>query len=259
MRILIAEDDRALSSFLRKSLCGEGDEAEITHDGEAALASFFQREPDLLILDLDLPRLSGTEVLLAVRQASALCPVLVLSGRADGETRIACLDMGADDCLQKPFSLGELRARCRAMLRRQGASRELLNQANASVPAADAPSLTCGALEMVRARRLVEIAGVPVSLTNREFSLLEQLLLANGATVSRVALREAVWDGKPVETNIVDVHLAALRRKLGLSSFAPVIETVRGVGFRLANLPDLNNLPPQVFAPSASRNAYAHA
>ncbi len=245
MRLLIAEDDRALSSFLRKALCGEGDVAEEAQDGDEAIALFLQGEPDLLILDLELPRRSGFEVLAAVREISLLCPVLVLSGRADGDARIACLDGGADDCLQKPFSLGELRARCRAMLRRGALSRQLLDQANAfgleRKGSSQVASLQFGALRMERVRREVDVAGMPVGLTNREFAVLEQLLLASGAPVSRAELREAVWDGRVVETNVLDVHLAALRRKLHLCSIAPTIETVRGSGFRL--LPSPSQFP----------------
>ncbi len=133
--------------------------------------------------------------------------------------------------MAKPFSMRELRARCQAMLRRQG--RFLDQIASASL---HTHTLSMGALRMERARRQVEIAGAPLHLTNREFGLLEQLLLAGDRAVERVALRAAVWEGKPVDANVLEVHMAALRRKLGGRAGAPTIETVRGAGYRLVNV-----------------------
>ena len=282
MRLLIAEDDQALGSFLRRGLAAdladmaeleEGPvEIEIAGDGPAAIESFLREEPDLLLLDLDLPGCCGTEVLAVVRGLSPLCPVLVLSGRAETGTRVACLDLGADDCMQKPFSLAELRARCRGLLRRRQAARKQMEERSAPGPAApgddaaaagaqDWSVLQMGMLRMQRLERRVDLGGAPLQLTNREFGLLEQLLLACGAPVSRAALREAVWGAKAVETNVVDVHMSALRRKLGdlgglAGGGAPGasgagsengrrdgrrevlgkslgIETIRGAGFRL--------------------------
>ena len=258
MRLLIAEDDRALSSFLRRGLGEDGDQVELAYDGQVAIELFLSHEPDLLILDLELPGCCGTEVLAVVRQVSPLCPVLVLSGRAEAETRVACLNLGADDCMMKPFSLAELRARCRGMLRRRQATRDLLDEMSARKSAFAAPAeasearadldsctLRMGSLRMQRLEARVDVAGAPLHLTNREFRLLEQLLLATGAPVSRSALRQAVWGGREVETNVLDVHMVALRRKLCSGSGAPgvkaapgmnsvpVIETVRGAGFRL--------------------------
>ena len=277
MRLLIAEDDQALGSFLRRGLAAdladmaeleEGPvEIEIAGDGPAAIESFLREEPDLLLLDLDLPGCCGTEVLAVVRGLSPLCPVLVLSGRAETGTRVACLDLGADDCMQKPFSLAELRARCRGLLRRRQAARDHIEERGAPgarsaalivAGAQEWSVLQMGMLRMQRLERRVDLGGAPLHLTNREFGLLEQLLLACGAPVSRAALREAVWGAKAVETNVVDVHMAALRRKLGgLAGGGALgasgagsengrrdgrrevlgkslgIETIRGAGFRL--------------------------
>ena len=255
MRVLIAEDDRALNSFLHRGLSQglEAVEVEIAFDGETAIESFLRQEPDLLLLDLDLPGCSGMEVLELVRRLSPLCLVLVLSGRAETQTRVACLELGADDCMMKPFSLAELRARCRGLLRRRQAARELAgwsgdlerDSVGSSVgsPVNDACTLQLGALRMQRLERQVDVDGAPLHLTNREFGLLEQLLMASGAPVSRAALRQAVWGGKAVEGNVLDVHMAALRRKLcrdaqpdaysDAGGMPARIETLRGTGFRL--------------------------
>ena len=234
MRLLIAEDDRVLSGFLCRALCAAGDEVAVASDGEAALALFAEREPDLLLLDLQLPGRSGHEVLAAVRDTSSHCAVMVLSGIAGTETRIACLELGADDCMAKPFSLGELRARCARLLQRRIAAPA---PPAGRLPAAPADSATValGSLRLERMRRRVEVDGVAVRLTNREFGLLEQLLLAGGAPVGRAELRQRVWENAPAEANVVDVHLGALRRKLAAVGGAPAIATVRGVGYRLAS------------------------
>ncbi len=297
MRLLIAEDDQALGSFLRRGLAAdladmaeleEGPvEIEIAGDGPAAIESFLREEPDLLLLDLDLPGCCGTEVLAMVRGLSPLCPVLVLSGRAEAGTRVACLDLGADDCMQKPFSLAELRARCRGLLRRRQAARKQMEERSAPGPAApgndaaaasaqDWSVLQMGMLRMQRLERRVDLGGASLQLTNREFGLLEQLLLACGAPVSRAALREAVWGSKAVETNVVDVHMAALRRKLGGRGDAADgrvsgagsdrsengsgealgkslgIETIRGAGFRLF-------APGALLSGSLAGSSYARA
>lgn len=231
MHWLIAEDDSALGGFLQKALACDGRRVELSRDGEDALQRFLEDEPALLILDLDLPSRSGAEVLSAVRERSPLCPVLVLSGRANDETRIACLNLGADDCLQKPFSLGELRARCGALSRRQAAMKQMLSRSD--VQGGNAKALQCGALVMERMERRVRVAGDRIHLTNREFALLEQLLLAHGAPLSRSVLCDLLWDTKAVEAGNVDAHLVALRRKLHAHEESPRIETVRGTGFRL--------------------------
>ncbi len=232
MRLLIAEHDPALGSLLRRTLSGEDMVVEIVRETEAALAGFLGQEPDLLILDADMAHEDGALRLLElVRQISPLCPVLVLVGRPEPEVRVECLERGADDCLAKPFSLRELRARCRAMLRRHG-----LAALAPSEPAREEPqhlALILDSLAMHRVRRQVSVAGEPVHLTNREFALLEQLLLAAGGFVSRAGLRAAVWKAGTADTNVIEVHIAALRRKLLRFTAAPVIETVRSTGYRL--------------------------
>ncbi len=230
MRVLIAEDDTALAMFLARALGDPGVEVEQAADGNRAVELFCAQPFDLVLLDLQLPGRNGWEVLAAVRERAPLCPVLVLSGAADPATRTACLGHGADDCLPKPFSLAELRARCGALLRRQ---RLFERMAEASAAALCRATLVFGRLELDRLRRLATVAGVGVALTRLEFGLLEQIVLAGGEPVSRAALGQAVWDGRTGETNALDVHLAALRRKLRVHEGAPGIETVRGLGFRV--------------------------
>src|SRR5690242_21354693 len=119
MRFLIAEDNEALGAFLKRGLESEGHQVRLASDGQAAVDRFLEEAPDLAILDLNMPRLDGTEVLRRFRSVSGEVPILVLSARNDAETRVRCLDLGADDCMMKPFSLAELRARARALARRR--------------------------------------------------------------------------------------------------------------------------------------------
>lgn len=238
MRLLIAEDDRNLGAFLQRSLAGATDTVEVVGDGALAVEAFLRSEPDLLILDLDLPVQSGAEVLDIVRVISRTCPILVLSGRAEADTRTVCLDRGADDCMLKPFSLAELRARCNALLRRQQAAHAEQTAVAARLHAEGVGTLRFGALQLHRARRLVVAGEVKVPMRTLEFALLEQLLLAAGDTVSRQTLLAAVWPDKTIDTNVLDVHMAALRRRLRTAQQLwveiPALVTVRGQGYRLA-------------------------
>ena len=194
-------------------------------DGDAALQHATENQPDLMVLDLSLPHRDGLEVLEELQNRFARTSVLVLTGRSQVEERVKCLNLGADDCLLKPFSLHELMARCRAILRRriQFAS----------------PLLRHGSLEMNRMERSVRRDGVEVELTGKEFALLEFLLMRNGDCCPRAELLSEVWKMSPDSgTNVVDVYINYLRRKLanahpdGIAS-TPVIETVRGEGYRL--------------------------
>ncbi len=169
MRFLVAEDNQALGMFLQRGLEADGHEVRLAGDGQAAVDSFLEETPDLAILDLNMPRLDGTEVLRFLRSVTEDLPVLILTARNEMETRLKCLDMGADDCMLKPFSLAELRARTRALLRRRRDGSLLLRH---------------GALEVSRAERTVSCEGRPVALTAKEFALLEYLLLNRGRAVS---------------------------------------------------------------------------
>jgi DNA-binding response OmpR family regulator len=222
MRLLIAEDDPALGALLQRGMEAEGHQVRLAADGDAAMEAFFAESPDLTILDLNLPRRDGTELLELMRTSHHQNPVLVLTGRQAPETRVSCLELGADDCMFKPFSLAELRARCRALLRRQPAPSLVLSSAD---------------IEMDRVARTVRRNGLPVRLTNREYALLEQLLLERGRCVPRAVLLERVWGMAASETNVVDVYINYLRGKLGDRGPSRLIESVRGQGYRLRWLP----------------------
>jgi len=221
MRLLIAEDDKSLGLFLQRGLEADGHQVSIAGDGAVAYRVFCEEIPDLTILDLNLPVRDGEEVLKAIRGQSGL-PVLVLTARQEIETRVRCLDGGADDLMIKPFSLHELRARVRVLLRRKREG-QLILRANG--------------IEVDRLDRSVLRDGCPVELTNKEFALLEYLLLNQGHCVSRVELLESVWKMEPTQTtNIVDVYVNYLRRKLSDLSPGRLIQTVRGRGYIIAAL-----------------------
>jgi DNA-binding response OmpR family regulator len=217
MRILIAEDDRALGLFLSRGLEADGHSVRLACDGGAAVEAFRLTAPDLTILDLNLPVRDGEQVLEEVRTLDADLPVLVLTGRQEVETRVRCLDRGADDLMTKPFSLHELRARCRALLRRKRETRL---------------QLRAGDLQLDRLDHVARRNGRTVELTNKEFDLLEHLLLNRGECLSRVQLLESVWKQEPAQTtNIVDVYVNYLRRKLKDPPPGRLICTVRGRGY----------------------------
>lgn len=231
MRVLVVEDDHALGGFLKQGMELEGHRVEWVQDGEAALASVLADHPDLVLLDLSLPKRDGMEVLTEVRACHEDAVVLVLTGRSDVDVRVQCLDMGADDYLLKPFSYFELTARCRALLRRRKQFAD--------------PVLRHGDLELHRIEHKVLRGGRQVCLTAKEFSLLEYLLLHRGECVSRSELLASVWQmSEQTGTNVVDVYVNYLRRKVGDavgdahagSSQASLIETVRGAGYRLGGL-----------------------
>jgi DNA-binding response OmpR family regulator len=186
-------------------------------DGEAALAAFQAEQPDLTILDLNLPVKDGEQVLAEMRAVDAVLPILVLTGRQELDTRIRCLDLGADDLMVKPFSLHELRARCRALLRRKREARLMLR---------------VGDLEMDRLDHAARRGGEAINLTNKEFALLEHLMLNRGQCISRVELLDAVWNMEPAQTtNIVDVYVNYLRRKLKDPPPGFLLRTIRGQGY----------------------------
>jgi DNA-binding response OmpR family regulator len=229
MRLLIADDDPSLGAFLARGLQQDGHEVTVATDGEMAMEAARRDLPEMAVLDLNLPRRDGMEVLEFLRSLTEETPVLILTARQEPETRLRCLEMGADDFMQKPFSFAELRARCRALARRR------------------APGLVLrhGDLELNRVERQVTRGGEPVTLTNKEFALLEHLLLNRGRAVSRSALLEQVWNMSPeADTNVVDVYVNYLRRKLhdavprrrtdgGGEAAAPIIQTVRGLGYSI--------------------------
>ncbi|MGD0292551.1 MAG: response regulator transcription factor [Terracidiphilus sp.] len=232
MRLLIAEDDKALGLFLSRGLEADGHRVHLAYDGAAAVEAFRQEMPDLTILDLNMPVKDGEQVLEEVRRMDADLPVLVLTARQEVDTRVRCLDRGADDLMIKPFSLHELRARCRALLRRKREARLLLRS---------------GDLELDRLDHTARRAGLSIILTNKEFALLEHLMLNRGQCVTRVELLDSVWNLEPTQTtNIVDVYVNYLRRKLKDPPPGQLIRTVRGQGYMVPAETDLafSALPP---------------
>ena len=227
MRVLIVEDDVALGLFLQKGLKLEGHDVTWVGDGETGLRHVEEHRPDLVVLDLSLPRKDGTEVLTAMRGRFHETSVLVLTGRSQVEERVKCLNLGADDCLLKPFSFHELVARCRALLRRREQFAD--------------PVLRHGDVELNRMERKVTRSGRTVELTVKEFCLLEFLLQRRGRCCSRAELLREVWQMSPdAGTNVVDVYVNYLRKKLGVAGgnedAGAVIETVRGEGYRMGGL-----------------------
>ncbi len=225
MLVLVVEDDPALGAFLKKGLEGEGHRVDWVEDGEAALARAAEGCPDLIVLDLGLPKRDGLEVLGELRARHDDAAVLVLTGRGDLQARVESLDMGADDCLLKPFSFLELTARCRALLRRRQQFAD--------------PVLRCDDLELHRVEHRVMRAGHVIGLTGKEFALLECLMLHRGECVSRSQLLQEVWQVREESgTNIVDVYINYLRRKVDAGAASDVrrglIQTVRGTGYRVS-------------------------
>jgi DNA-binding response OmpR family regulator len=228
MRLLIAEDDRALGLFLSRGLEADGHRVRLAHDGGTAVEAFRQDLPDLTILDLNMPVKDGEQVLDEVRMVDADLPVLVLTARQEVDTRVRCLDHGADDLMIKPFSLHELRARCRMLLRRKREAKLLLR---------------AGDLELDRMDHIARRGGESIELTNKEFALLEHLLMNRGQCVTRVELLESVWNFEPAQTtNIVDVYINYLRRKLKDPAPGCLIRTVRGQGYIVPGDSELNLL-----------------
>jgi len=233
MRVLIVEDDAALGIFLAKGLKLDGHQVDLVSDGHTGLQHALEHRPDLMVLDLSLPQKDGMQVLEEMHGRFAWTSVLVLTGRNGVEDRVRCLNLGADDCLLKPFSFSELTARCRALLRR----REQFTD----------PMLRVGGVELNRMDRTVTRDGRAIELTAKEFALLEYLMQARGRTCLRSDLLRDVWQASPVAgTNVVDVYVNYLRKKLGAARtelygdmFGPdrVIETVRGEGYMMAARP----------------------
>jgi DNA-binding response OmpR family regulator len=220
MRVTVAEDDIALSMFLKKGLETDGHTVCLIADGAAALTHVVEESPDLLLLDLGLPRLDGVDVLRTLENSGSSTSLLVLTGRTHLAQKIECLNLGADDYLIKPFSLHELLARCRAVGRRRVSSQTGM--------------LRHGQLRMDRIGRSVRVGGTAIEFTTKEFALLEYLLLQRGRPVTRGELLELVWH-MPADaaTNVVDVYVNYLRRKLATVESAELVETVRGEGYTI--------------------------
>jgi len=194
MRILIAEDDEVLARFVRQGLEGEHYTVDVFPDGEQARSAAVENDYDVIILDLNLPKVDGISVLRHLRLKKPSLPVLILTQRTRVEDRVQCLDGGADDYLAKPFSFNELSARIRALVRRSHLPSESV--------------LTVADLRLDRVQRVVERAGRRIELTAKEFSLLEYLMRNAGRSVTRSMIVEHVWNLTfDTTTNVVDVYI----------------------------------------------------
>jgi DNA-binding response OmpR family regulator len=225
MHILVIEDDAALAAYIRKGLESEHYAVDVALDGEQGARMATESDYDLLILDLNLPKLDGISVLRNLRPSKPQLPVLVLTGRPRVEDRVHALDNGADDCINKPFSYSEVSARVRALLRRGRPSIESV--------------LQVGDLYLDRVERKVQRAGRNIELTSKEFALLEYLMRNSGMRITRSMIIEHVWNITfDTSTNVVDVYINYLRKKVDEGSAYRLIHTVRGVGYELADRRD---------------------
>ncbi len=217
MRILVAEDDTRLARLVERGLTAEGHDVQVAHDGEEALFLAREAPPDLIVMDVMMPRIDGFEAVRRLRAERFDTPVIFLTARGQVEDRVKGLDIGGDDYLVKPFAFDELTARVRALGRRAaGAEGDLLQ---------------AGRVTLDIRRHEAKVDGNVVDLSPTEYRLLEHLMRHTGQALTRQAILSAVWgfDAEP-EPNAVDLYVHYLRRKL---SDAVAIATVRGVGYRL--------------------------
>ncbi len=222
--ILIIEDEAAIADGLAYALRQEGYRVDVAADGEAGLSAFRAQPPDIILLDLMLPGVSGWEVCRAIRKTSGV-PILMVTARAEEMDRVLGLELGADDYVTKPFSTREVIARIRAVLRRSGGSEAGLEQA-----------LMADGLRMDVARREIFVDDQPVSLSPKEWDLLEILLRNKGRVLTRDILLDRVWgEDSYLDRGTLDVHVRWLRQKIERDPSAPTrLLTIRGVGYKLA-------------------------
>lgn len=226
-RVLIADDDTVVRDVVRRYLERDGLEVSIAHDGKEALRLLGSQRIDVAVLDVMMPGPDGLTLCRSLRQRGDYSiPVILLTALGEEDDRIAGLEAGADDYLTKPFDLGELVARLHALLRRAGHSDQ------------QSDTMTVGPLTIDTARRLVFAGGERVNLTKREFDLLAVLAAYTGVVLSRQRLLELVWGYDfDVDTNVADVFISYLRRKLERDGVPRVIHTVRGIGYVLRDEP----------------------
>jgi len=218
--VLVVDDDEDIRTALERALRLEGFAVRVAAGGHAALEMVERERPGVMVLDVVMPDLSGISVVSRLRARGDETPICILSARDEVEDRVAGLEAGADDYVVKPFDIGELAARLRALLRR--------------LPSADGDPTRVGDLVVDPARRTVHRAGRTVELTRREFDLLEELARNRNVVLSRDQLLEKVWGYDfAVDGNVVDVFVGYLRRKLEAEGEPRMIHTVRGVGFVL--------------------------
>ncbi|MDR3457288.1 MAG: response regulator transcription factor [Verrucomicrobiae bacterium] len=224
MRILLAEDEPKVAEHVRLGLVAEGYAVDVAVDGDEALWLAQENAYDALLLDVTMPHKDGFTVVRHLRRRQITTPVIFLTARDDVEDKVRGLDAGADDYLTKPFSISELLARLRAVLRRQRPQ--------------SATVMRVGDLELDLVSHEARRAGAQIPLTPREFALLEFLIANSPKPVSKTAIVEHVWDQHfDSETNVVNVYVNLLRKKIDRPELPPLIHTVRGVGFALREGP----------------------
>ena len=222
-KIMIVEDEQKLARYLELELTHEGYETRTAHDGRAAVALYDEWPSDLIILDLMLPELSGIEVCRRIRQKNGV-PIIILTAKDDVSDKVMGLDMGADDYMTKPFAIEELLARIRVALKRHVPAEKETEQ--------DARTLTAGPLRLNRDSREVSFDGREITLTKKEFDLLEYLMSHVNVAISRDQLLNEVWGYSYAgDTNVVDVYVRHLRGKLDDPFQIKFIHTIRGVGY----------------------------
>jgi len=222
MRILVVEDESAIAAFVRQGLTEAGYAVDMAGDGAEALEWAAIAPYDVIVLDVMLPGIDGLAVCAELRRRGLPTPILMLTARDAIEDRVAGLDCGADDYLVKPFAFAELLARIRALLRRE--------------PALKGAVLQVVDLTLDTISHEVRRGGRPIALTSKEYSLLEFLMRHPNQTLTRTTIAEHVWDYDfDNMTNIIDVHIFTLRRKIDDPSDIKLIHTVRGVGYRLGS------------------------
>jgi two-component system copper resistance phosphate regulon response regulator CusR len=220
MRILVIEDEKKVARFIKKGLEEEGYAVDLAFNGEEGLARVLDQVHDLIILDMALPKIDGLQVLKKLRERKVPTPVLLLTVRATIEDKVLGLDSGADDYLTKPFAFQELLARIRALLRRKAG--------------AGPPLLQVEDLVLDPARHLVTRGGEKIDLTSKEFALLEYLMRNAGRVLTRAMISEHVWNYDfDTETNVIDVYVNYLRRKIDSGGEKKLIHTIRGSGYVL--------------------------
>ena len=220
MRLLVIEDEKKVARFIKKGLEEEGYAVDLASDGEEGLARVLDQVHDLIILDIALPKMDGLQLLKKLRGKKVPAPVLLLTVRATIEDKVLGLDSGADDYLTKPFAFQELLARIRALLRRKAG--------------VGPPLLQVEDLVLDPARHLVTRGGERIDLTSKEFALLEYLMRNAGRVLTRAMISEHVWNYDfDTETNVIDVYVNYLRRKIDSGGEKKLIHTIRGSGYVL--------------------------
>jgi DNA-binding response OmpR family regulator len=221
MRILVVEDEATIADFLVRGLSEQGYAVDLASDGQEALDQLASVAPDVLILDIMLPKVDGIEVCKRLRAGGSKTPILMLTARDAVEDRVRGLDTGADDYLVKPFAFTELVARVRALSRRE--------------PEATMPVLRIADLELDTTTREVRRASAPIELTSKEYALLEYLMRNPNRVLTRTMITERVWNYDAFNVaNVIDVYIGHLRRKIDDGRSLKLIRTVRGAGYKIA-------------------------